>query len=242
MRDPAQELQDAVTPLAPATEPPVKPEPPVEGKRWNEVYGKMKNLERELSKKEEDFQETLRGIQEHNKMLAERLVGIEDGISEQNRPDPTIDPDGYEKYLEKKVTRQMEKVKLAEPAKPAAAPSVIVDTERINIQASAIADLHDDYDEVLAEVMPLVKADDKLAAKIFGSKNPPAAIYKLGIEQRKKATEKSTNLDQGYVEGGTRPVSPDGDVELTPLQIKVMNGLGLSKEKYVAQLKAGGKK
>lgn len=230
------ELQDAVTPPAPTA----KPEPPVEGKRWNEVYGKMKNLERELSKKEEDFQETLRGIQEHNKMLAERLVGIEDGISEQNRPDPTIDPDGYEKYLEKKVTRQMEKVKLAEPAKPA--PSIIVDTERINIQASAIADLHDDYDEVLAEVMPLVKTDDKLAAKIFGSKNPPAAIYKFGIEQRKKATERSTNLDQGYVESGTRPVPPDGDVELTPLQIKVMTGLGLSKEKYVAQLKAGGKK
>lgn len=242
-KSPEMVLKDAVSKPVDTGEPghkdePKHHEPPDGSKRWNEVYGKMKTLERELARKEEDFGETLRGIQEHNRMLAEKLSGIEDGLEEQNRPDPTVDPVAYEKYLEGKLHRQMKKVQQAE-VKPEKKP--VQDVDRIKEQADALAEVFDDYEEVLAEVMPKIQSDKELAGKIFGAKNPPAALYKYGVEQRKKATERNTNLEQGYVEGGTRPVPKGDDIELTPLQERVRAGLGLTKEQYVAQLKAGGR-
>lgn len=235
-KTPEAALKEAVVGKAAPEEAPPKHEPPPEHPRFKEVYGKMKDLERKLSAKDQEYQETLKGIQEHNRMLAESVGKIQDGIEDQNRPDPTIDPEGYEKHVIKKIERKIATVKQETKKEPAKA--VPDDVARIAEQADALAEVFDDYEDVVREVMPKIQADQELASKIFSTKNPPAALYKYGMELKRQSQERAAALDQGYVEGGTMPKAAD-DVQLTPLQERVMMGLGLTKEKYIAQLKMG---
>lgn len=236
-KTPAEALKDAVAEQGvPEKKAPEKPEPPPDHPRFKEVYGKMKDLERKLSAKDQEYQETLKGIQEHNRMLAESIGKIEDGLEDQNRPDPTVDPEAYEKHVVKKIERKLATVK--SESKPEPKKTIPDDVARIAEQADAMAEVFDDYEDVVREVMPKIQADQELAAKIFNTKNPPAALYKYGMELKKKSQDRAAALDQGYVEGGTMPKGKD-DVQLTPLQERVMIGLGLTKEKYIAQLKAG---
>lgn len=240
VKPPEEALKAAVEEVqAPEKKEPEKHEPPEGGKRWNEVYGKMKNLERTLAEKDKAFNETLAGIQEHNRKLAEAVSKIEDGIEDQNRPDPTIDPEAYEKYLEGKLKRKLEKVRQEDKPVVKKAESAPQDVQKIQEQADAMAELYDDYEDVLKEVMPKIKDDQALADKIFKAKNPPAAMYKYGLELRQKKEERAVALEQGYVEGGTKP-APKDDIQLSPIQERVRQGLGLSKEAYIAQLKLTG--
>ncbi|MHC4891583.1 MAG: hypothetical protein ACYTEO_19185, partial [Planctomycetota bacterium] len=109
----------------------------------------------------------------------------------------------------------------------------------IPIQEAALAAVHDDYYQVIAEVRRDLEVDPALRNTIWGTANPYKEAYNYGIKKRKLAENlRQGNLSQAYAESGAAPVQQDANT-LTPIEkdiVKKMQsgGADITEEKYLA--------
>jgi hypothetical protein len=245
-----------ITPVTPKPSPVPQPalspepkanEPAPDSPRWNEIYGKLKQSERDL----QAGKETILALQQHNKQLAESISNIEEKVTKSApRPDPQDDPDKYDEWVMDQVMAKMNKAQTQAQA-PAQVPGQPVQPVNPNqmplpgnqqqqqppintqlaAQEAAMSALHEDYYDIIPEVMKDCAGNYLLRDEIFQNPNPARAAYTYG---KKKRGEKAQTLDQGTVEPSAP--APSSSTTLTPEQERVRQGLGVSKESYIKQV------
>lgn len=222
-------IGDVVDPtnLAPEPPEPVVHEPPVESPRWNEIYGKMKDFERQLDEKDQ----TLKAVVDHNKSLQDSMDGLYDKVSVTERPDQIIDPDGYDKWILDQAVRKIKK------EQPAPAVETKAKTNPMMEQVKLLQGMHKDFNQVAAFANEIVEKDPLKKNEIRFSDNPPRALYEYGLKLKSDLEAKrKKNISQAGVEGGSLPPSDPGTTTLTAAQERARIGLGVSKENYIKQL------
>ena len=219
-------------PEAPEASPDTQPEPevhepPPDHPRFNEIYGKMKEFERQLSDKDQ----TIEAMVDHNKSLQESMDGLYDKVSVSERPDAITDPEGHDKWLSDKIKRD---IKREQPA-PEPKPKVVV--SRVAEQAETLKGVFPDFDSVANFGNELLTNDPYAKLEIMDSKNPPRALYEYGLKKKGELSKKrADNIKQASVEGGGTPPTEGGTTTLTSMQERARKGLGISKEDYIKQL------
>lgn len=212
--------------------------------RFKEVYGKMKNLEREMENTKKmlaDKDTSLEAIRKHNEALNKTLEKFEerfDAYDVKNKPDPMEDPEGYHAWAYAKAMRDVRK-EMDKRDKPPTPPVDNVNNPRLAIQEEVVASMHDDYYEAMEEVKRDMAKDSVLRNEIFGAANPPAKAYKYWQDKKAKAdSDKQQKIDQGYVESASYPAGSGGKIKLTAEQERVSKMLGIKTEDYIKQLTA----
>lgn len=213
---------------------PKEHEPPKDHPRFKEIYGKMKEFERQLAEKDE----TISSIAAHNQQLAESVGKVEDKVMQTERPDPYEDPDAYDAWMEARVLKKVKPEPEKQPNVPPLQNTQGVDPMVRNAYLADIqAGIHDDYHDIVNQVMPDIQADPVLRNQIMNSDNPPKEAYKYGQKKLKKAkATKDDTEDQGYVEGGTNPPTPSKKRKLNDQQKRTASALGISEADYLSQL------
>ena len=117
---------------------PVVHEPPPDHPRFNEIYGKMKEFERQLDEKDQ----TLSAVIDHNKSLQESMDGLYDKVSVSERPDQIIDPEGYDKWIIEQFERKQKKAEPPLEIKPKTSDN------KIQEQAGIMKSMFNDFDGV----------------------------------------------------------------------------------------------
>jgi len=257
-----QTLEDKVNPLealAPnkpseeVTEPPGKnddnsvdsgnghdkaPEGEEYGKR---VKKRIDKLTWEVNEKQRKYDEYVNEMDNKYNTVLEINTGMRDEIDAlqdkiEVRPDPMEDPDGYEKYLTKKTTRQLEreKRKIEKPvSKTSAQDKQAKAVETFNIQRDTLMGIYDDYDDVMAVVTEEINGNQPLLDKLSANKNVPLAAYNYGKQViRQRETQRNKNINQGYAEGGTAPPTSNSK-DFTDTDAKVCRDLGISKDVFI---------
>ena len=215
-----------------------KHEPKEGSKRWNEVYWKMKETERNNAKLLDEIanlRTDMEAVREHNKALSESILNVEDKFSESSRPDPSIEPEKYEKWMTEKIKRDIQKSNNPpQDTQPQNQPPQV--NPQIAMQEAAMAALYDDYYDVAGEVMKEFKTNDALRIQIMSAVNPPKALYKYYQGKSKdKNDQMNQNLDQGIVEGNNPPPGNNSSTKLTDQERKVAKFLGITEENYIKQ-------
>jgi hypothetical protein len=210
---------------------------PAEGSpRWNEIYGKMKQGQRDIDEMRMQLAERdnqLRALIEHNQKLAGAIDTVQSKVHKNEMPDPIADPDGYKNWVKEDVEREIEK-KYRSTQQEAAPYGQQV--HPVQIMEQAVADAFPDYWEAFGEVNKEMQADPQLKSEILMDRNPPLKLYRYWEGRKRSQTQaRQNNLDQGFVEGGTTPPQAHKKRELTDSEKKVANMLGLSPEDYLKQ-------
>lgn len=216
-------------PEAPPEEEP-KPEvhePPPDHPRFAEIYGKMKEFERQLSDKDQ----TIEAMIDHNKSLQESMDGLYDKVSVTERPDQITDPEGYDRWILEQFERKHKKEQPRPEIK--ARPPV----NKIQEQSAILKGVFPDFDKIANFSTELLKDDPYAKLEIMDSDNPPRALYEYGLRKKTELKNKRTNnIKQAGVEGGSTPPANSNKIVLTAQQEKARLGLGISKENYIKQL------
>jgi hypothetical protein len=208
-----------------------KSEPPEGSKRWNEIYYKMKEFERQLEEKDK----TLEAVIDHNRSLQESMDGLYDKVSASDRPDPITDPEGYDKWILDRARREVQKG--SKPKNEKAVKATPEKIDKVNQQVGIMRSLYDDYDQVTSLAKEFINKDPVKKNDIAFSDNPPRALYEYGLEKKKAiGNNRDRNLDAARAEGGALPAGNKKTTELTPAQERARLGLGISKEAYMKQL------
>jgi hypothetical protein len=203
-------------------------EPPPESPRFAEIYGKMKEFERQLNDKDE----TIGAMVDHQKSLQESLDSVYDKVSVSERPDAITDPEGHDQWLSDKIKRD---IKREVPA-PEVQPVVKEQDTDIKQQAQIMKDVYPDFDSVVSLANEFVKDDPIKKNDILFSGNAPRALYEYGLEKKAAiAKTRSNNIAQAGVEGGGTPPPTEQTSILTPMEEKVRKGLNITKEQYIQQ-------
>jgi hypothetical protein len=225
LAEPVQELKKE--------EPQEQQHEPAEGSpRWNEVYGKWKDSERQI----EAMQADMEAIKEHNKALSEAMVSVEDKSAEINKPDMIEEPEKYEEWLTDKITRKLRGVQRNTPAE-ATNPVNPQANARLQAQEQAMWADHADYYDVASKVMQEMKVNPALNMRIRGADNPARELYNYHQEKQGiKKEQTKENLSKSYVETDNSPPPPAPQGKLTDQQRRVANALGISEDNYKKQL------
>ena len=217
-------------PEAPPETPEPKPavhEPPPDHPRFTEIYGKMKEFERQLNDKDQ----TIEAMIDHNKSLQESMDGLYDKVSVSERPDQITDPDGYDKWILEQFERKHKKERPRQDAKPKAT------VNKVQEQAGIMKGIHEDFERVVSYANEFIKNDPGAKTDIAFSDNPPRALYEYGLKKKAEITNKRTdNIKQAGVEGGSTPPANSNKIVLNAQQERARLGLGVSKENYIKQL------
>jgi len=225
-------------PPEPAVEPEPEPkvhEPPPESPRFNEIYGKMKEFERQLDSKDE----LIDAMSEHNQSLQERMDSLDDRVNEGSRPDAITDPEGHDKWLSDKIKRDIKR----EQPKPKIEPKAPQQVSRVQEQAGIMKSLYPDFDQVANFANEVVKDDPVTKNDIAFSDNPPRKLYEYGLKKKAELTkQRSNNINQASVEGGSPPPTTPVNPVLTSVQKKMAKGLGITEKQYIEQLKFANKR
>jgi len=235
-----EEVQEEVS-EAPEEEPVVEPEqpkknePPEGSKRWNEIYYEAKESKRRLAEFEERMAEKDRLIEaaiEHNKSLQESVNEIYEKVSVADRPDPNIDPEGYDRWILERAKRSLTKQSVPKVEKPVTREKV----DKVQQQVAVMRSIYDDFDQVVEFAKDSLGKDPIKKNELVFSDNPPRALYEYGLEQKNALMNKrNKNLDSARVEGGSTPPK-ENKVILTPEQEHARKMLGISHKDYVKQL------
>lgn len=176
-------------------------------------------------------QEAFNTLSAQYKALSDTVDTVEDKVVQGECPDYETNPKGYYDFQMQQMLNKVEKIvkpteaPKADPVQPT--PEQKKDTS-IDVRAAAMSALHDDYDEVIAEVNKEIVANPALESAIWTNTNPYKAAYDHGIKVRAAAAQlKQDQIDQGFVEGG----GPAGPEE---------NTLSLAEKNMVARMRAGG--
>lgn len=209
-------------------------------KRINDIYGKMKAMERRLNSAEitgKEKDEAIKKLSVWNDALQASLDNVEDHFDASNRPDPTEDPEGFAKYVEAKVTRDMGR-KQENGSKgilPEATAPAPMDSD-LKIQIQIQEGLHPDYNDMMEMIKPDLDRDSVLRNEIWGASNPPAAAYMYAQRRKGQAgDDRSATLGQGYVEGGGHPPAGGGKPKLSSEEERMALKLGIKPEAYLKQ-------
>jgi len=202
-------------------------EPPEGSKRWNEIYYEAKESKRKLA----DMEETMNAMIDHNKALQETMDGVVDKVASTERPDPIVDPDGYDEWILERAAKRSAPKAEPTPMKP---PDKCVPNQ-ILIMESTMREVYDDYDVVIANAKGDFK-DPLVGKKIMQSSNPPKAAYDYG-KSKMAAAEKARGekISGAQPESGTLPGGNDNKGSLTAAEKKVAVMLGIDEKKYLAQ-------
>lgn len=238
----------AVEEKAPET-PPVKKEavkehePPPQHERFKEVYGKMKDYERQLQESQRDID----ALREHNKGLAAKMEEIDrkNKYSELGpEPDPGTDPEGYKKWRDLKDA--LEETKRAESERQ----------ERLDRQIEIQKDLHEDYIEKAQLAEKLMARDPKIRSEITKSDNPPRTAYRIAqeyLKEQRKVEDEEKELKRVKSQTEVESSGPEHSAEekeekgLSEDQKRVARNLfpdipfDEAQKKYKSQLKAMGR-
>ena len=228
---------------APADDALKEHEPAPDHPRFKEIYGKMREGERQLASLQEQItskDETFNTIIEHNQELQKTLDSIHGKLSDKERPDPIDEPEAYDTWMMEKIERKQRTV-AAPTSPPTQTPTQPLTQDRLNIQEDIMRSVYDDYDTMVTTVQDDIKADPILRNEIFTSPNPAKKAYEYAKEKAGRTAGERNALDsQASLEGGT--TSPDAarQITLTPEQekaAKAMEMFGVKREDYIKQLK-----
>jgi hypothetical protein len=237
------EQPGAEAPAKVVKEAPSQHEPPEESPRWNQVYGKMKHLERQADVHNKQISERDQIIEEmraHQAALNESVQGLTKKTLENSRPDPLEDPDAYDAWMVDKVKADMnfQTAPAVEPLTsktPASSGKPAIDG-RLQIMEQAVMDAFPDYLDVVDVVKKDMDQNPVLQQSIMRAKNPFVEAYKYGTEaSQKREAARKAQIQQAQVaapSGG--PVTQT--VELTDVQKKTADQFGMSHKDYAAQV------
>ena len=212
-------------------------EPPVDSPRWNEVYGKMKDFERQLEEKDELTSAAIK----HNESLQARVDEMDARLSVGDMPDQITDPEGHARWVIDQAKREMaleNKPTVAPPVTPKEKPK-----NKIQDQTEMLRSVHKDFNQVASLANELIGKDPLLKNEILFSDNPPRALYEYGLKAKAAQEQSRANgIAQASVEGGGRPPTDTGTFKLTPQQEHARKALGVSEKDYIKQLQIINKK
>jgi len=202
--------------------------------RIDEIYGKMKTMERDLTQSQEE-KAIIKTHHDDLQELMAKVDGLEDKVADtKQRPDPVDDPDGYDAWILDKAERKLKQVK-AEDKKEDILPAKKDSSKEMEF---AMAAVHDDYYQVIADVNKAMASNPALEKEFWATPNPYQAAYKWWKKKEKQAKgERDDLIDQGDIEGSTTTVAEDKDAP-TADQKHAAKVLGISIEKYMKQVKA----
>ncbi len=229
------------TPTTPPVDPFKTTEPKKEGERptpepgsprWEQIYGRMKQGERDvetLTGTVAELKENSRLMQEHNTYMADAMEKMLDRTAKTDRPNPEEDPEGFARWATDEATRKLKAEQRRESP-----PAPVVENADVELkkQVDTARDMWDDYDAQIGNINAVMEKDPALKAKVWNSKNPPAAAYTEALKLKVNAGR----VDQGFVEGGGPGGEPSEDkVVLSAEQKKLCRAFGITEEKYIAQ-------
>lgn len=188
-------------------------------------------------------QEAFNTLSAQYKALSDTIDTVEDKVAQGECPDYETNPKGYYDFQMQQMLNKVEKIvkptaaPKADPAQPTPATEQKKDTS-IDVRAAAMSALHDDYDEVIAEVNKEIVANPALESAIWTNTNPYKAAYDHGIKVRAAAAQlKQDQIDQGFVEGGGPAGADDGTLSLAEKNMVARmkaGGVDMTEEKYLA--------
>lgn len=229
-----------------------KHEPPPDHPRFTEIYGKMKEFQRQLEErkaKEAEDAEVMNALIEHNRQMGEIVDNIQGRVMQTERPDPLIDPEGYDAWIEQRLMSRLNpnKAKLPERKEPAAPQKQSAERQReIQLLENDYAKNNPEYTEAKQVMEPILKSDPYLLRTVLSAPNPARELHKQYKQHKNRLdTERKNKLDQAHVEGGGHETGLESNAnKLTAVEKKVAQRLGISEKKMLARKQArlkGGK-
>ncbi len=204
----------------------------------------MKTYERELAELK-PLKDDIEAVRSHNAELQKAIMGIQDDVSEKNRPDPMEHPEEYDKWMEARIRRNLSKEETARrvvPPKPQQPQDSAQKAIRFQAMEDAVATIYDDYYETIEAIKGDLENDPYLAKSVWSSPNPFKKAYTLAKEKKEKSQKaKKTVEEQGFVEGGGETKVDIKDFRLTPDEQKIAKALRVTPEAYKKQLVAMGR-
>lgn len=208
-----------------------KHEPKEGSKRWDEIYWQNKENKRLL----EDSTGQVSKLTEENKGLHDRLEALEDGVINNNIPDPMEDPKGYREFIKADVKRD-----IAKEQRQAQTPThnnPVPQQAQIDTQIRDMEDKHSDYNTVIKSFEEEAKANPDVNYDfIYDSPNPAASAY--AYKKGNQLGQKQRSRSQGYVEGGSMPPANNDNQTPTEEDIFMGKALGVDPQVWVDDRKA----
>ena len=167
-----------------------KNQPPEGHPRWDFLYKKSKELEKQLldeKKRTEDRDKDLDAIREHNRKLEAKLGELEVRKEDKGadpEPDFDEDPKSWRKWKE-----HQDHFKETERQRKAA-------VEHLQEQIAEQMDLHEDYDDVRTFMEREMRKDKELEKKIWDAANPALRMYILGRKKLDAQDADKTKADK----------------------------------------------
>jgi len=201
--------------------------PPADSPRFNQIYGKMKHLERQAEEREKDMD----AVRAHNQKLAAAIEEIKTAKADKTEdpaPDPAENPEAYKAWNDFRY-KKMEQ-KQSEDQK----------VQQVSNLIEIETGLHEDYESVVAIAERDMARDEGLKKRIWGTSNPARAAYKYAKgkmkelddkvnEGEKKVTEEANRqkrLDQVGGESADLPPAPGvGKDELSDDEKRVVRNM-----------------
>ena len=220
-------------------EPEKKHEPPVDSPRWNEVYGKWKEAERQieaLTARDAERENNMMLMQAHNKALADTLSSVEEKFQDVSKPNRDEDPEAYEKWFEDKVRREVKKDVAQQPRIPFI-PRPQQAQPTLPIEEVEFAAKNPDYWETIAKVNAELLRNPTILDQFRSTTNAFEAAYRYQKAKDNAVIEQRQSIEnQGFVEGGS-PQPKGSPVELSPEEKNTAAALGISVDDYAKQKK-----
>jgi|GEM_PF-6590926 len=208
-----------------------KHEPKEGSPRWNEIYRKMKDTERE----KEELRKDLDALRKHSRDMAERMESLAKEKADRPKPpapNPAEDPEGYRAWVDNNQT-ELQKSWSEQLRK----------TQNENMIMMMHA-MYDDYEENAAIAERDMENDPKLREEIYSKANPFKAGYEYG--KKKKGASSAPKPVDVESAGDIPPSGDESEDELSEIELRTARNLwpGMPvdklKEKYVSHKKAMG--
>ena len=201
--------------------------------RIDEIYGKMKTMERDLVQSQEE-KAIIKAHHDDLQALMSKVDTLEDKVADgKERPDPVDSPDEYDAWIMDKVERKQKQIKPEDKK----TDTDILPRDGSKEMEAAMAAVHDDYYGVITDVNKAMANNPALEKEFWATPNPYQAAYKWWKKKEKQAKgERDDLIDQGDIEGGGTPPVDDKTAP-TAEQKHVAKILGISIEKYMKQQK-----
>jgi len=190
--------------------------------RFKQVYGKLKQRERELDTLKSDVEL----MKQHNSQLSEQMRSQEAAIQAAQQPDePDIETDPQEWRTWKMNADQQRMDELKGD----------MNRQQLAWQVDIMRSTHEDYDEKVKTIASKLDTDESLRQEVWNATNPPLAAYKMATKDEAKDLADEENADQMAMTEGGRAKTPKAKGKISDDERRMMRVFNMDEDEWREQ-------
>lgn len=216
----APETEEAEAPDAEEAE--TEEGPDADHPRFKQIYGQLKQRERELQSLKDDVSL----MRQHNEKMSEQMRSQDAAMqaaAKPNEPDIEEDPAQWRQWKlnEDQIARDEMKSEMQ--------------SQQLAWQVDILRSMHKDYDEKVKGIAAQLDSDETLREQVWSATNPPLAAYNLASKTESDLSEAENTADQLTVPDGERSVASRPKGKISDDERRMMKVFGMNETEWREQ-------